>query len=61
MISNVVFDVNRNTNAITSKVWESDISASINQYDSSTAQSIRDRVTQTETDITGITSTVSDV
>lgn len=46
---------------ITQKVWQTDISNSLDYYDSSTAQSIRDRVSQTETDISGITSTVSDV
>ena len=42
-------------------MWQSDISSSISSYDSSTTQTIRDRVTQTETDITGITSRVSSV
>jgi len=59
--SGLVFDVDRNTNAITSKVWESDITTKINQYDGSTGAAIRDRVTQTETSITGITTRVSDV
>ena len=59
--SGLVFDVDRNSNAITSKVWESDITSKINQYDGSTGAAIRDRVTQTETSITGITSRVSDV
>ena len=55
---NVADEVNKK---ITQKIWQSDINASINSYDSSTAQSIRDRVTQTESDINGITSTVSDM
>lgn len=48
-------------NNITNKVWASDISSAINEYDGTTGSSIRDRVTQTETDISGITTRVSDV
>ena len=59
--SNVVFDVDKNTKAITSKVWEDDISTSINEYDGSKAEAIRKRVTQTETDISGINTTISDI
>ena len=60
-ISGILFDVDRNSNAITQKIWQSDIDNSISSYDSSTTQSIRDRVTRTESDIDGITSTVSDM
>lgn len=59
--SGLVLDVDRNTNAITSKVWESDITTKINEYDGSTGKSIRDRVTKTETDISGINTTISDI
>lgn len=59
--SGLVFDVDRNSNAITSKVWESDITTKINEYDGSTGKSIRDRVTKTETDISGINTTISDI
>ena len=59
--SGLVFDVDRNSNAITSKVWESDITTKINEYDGSTGAAIRNRVSQTETNISGITSRVSDV
>ena len=61
VISGLVYDVNQNTQSITSKVWQSDITNKINEYDGSTGAAIRDRVTQTETSITGITSRVSDV
>lgn len=61
VISGLVFDVGKNTNAITSKVWESDITTKINEYDGSTGADIRNRVSQTETNISGITSRVSDV
>ena len=47
--------------SITQKVWQSDITNSINSYDGSTVAAVRDRVTQTETDISGITTRVSDV
>lgn len=60
-ISDVEVKVDKNTKSITEKVWQSDITDSINNYDGSTAQAIRDRVSKTETDISGITSTVSDI
>lgn len=60
-MSGVVLDVSQNKKAIAQKVWQSDISTSINQYDNSTGQSIRDRVTATETDLSGIHTTISDI
>lgn len=60
-ISDVSSKVDANTKSITDKVWQTDITNSINTYDNTTTQALRDRVTQTETDITGIRSTVSDV
>lgn len=60
-ISGVESKVNANTKSITDKVWQSDISTSINEYDGSTVKTIRDRVTSTETDISGIKTTLSDV
>lgn len=53
---NLTDDINRK---ITQKIWQSDITSGISNYDSTTAQTIRDRVTQTETDIDGITTRVS--
>ena len=61
VISGVLTDVDSINNKITNKVWESDITSKINQYDGSTVSTIRDRVTQTEQDISGITTRVSDV
>lgn len=52
--------VDQNTQKITSKVWQTDITSSINSYDGSTGKAIRDRVTKTETDIGGLKTTVSD-
>ena len=60
-ISGVKHDVDDINQSITNKVWQSDITNQISSYDNSTVSTIRDRVTQTETDITGITSRVSDV
>lgn len=59
--SGLVSTVDNIKNQITNKVWQSDISTQINSYDSSTVSTIRDRVSTTETKITGITSRVSDV
>lgn len=61
VISGVLTDVDSINNKITNKVWESDITSKINQYDGSTVSTIRDRVAKNETDITGITTRVSDV
>ena len=59
--SGLVSTVDNIKNQITNKVWQSDISTQINSYDSSTVSTIRDRVSGTETNITGITARVSDV
>lgn len=60
-LSGVISKVNQTEQKITNKVWQTDISASIDSYDNSKGKSIRDRVSKVETDLTGITSTVSDV
>ena len=60
-ITGILFDVNKLNQNITSKIWQSDITSSINEYDGTTGKGIRDRVTQTEEDISGLTSTVSDI
>ena len=61
MISGIISDVDNVKGQITDKVWQSDITTSINSYDSSTVSTIRDRVTTTEQNISGITTRVSDV
>ena len=53
--------VNKLNQSITNKVWQSDITNSVNNYDNSTGKAIRDRLTKTETSLSGITSTVSDM
>lgn len=60
-MSGIISDVDNNKQSITNKVWQTDISSSIDSYDGTTVQTIRDRVTSTETGISGITSRVSDV
>lgn len=60
-IAGVELKVDKNTQSIENKVWQSDITESINNYDGTTVETIRDRVSKTEIDIKGITSTVSDV
>ena len=60
-ISGILSDVDNVKGQITNKVWQSDISTSINSYDSSTVSTIRDRVTTTEQNLTGITTRVSAV
>ena len=53
--------VNKLNQSITNKVWQNDITNSVNNYDNSTGKAIRDRLTKTETSLSGITSTVSDM
>lgn len=53
--------VNKLNQSITNKVWQSDITNSVNNYDNSTGKAIRDRLTKTETSLSGISSTVSDM
>lgn len=47
--------------SITDKVWQDDITNSINNYNNTTVEEIRSRVSQVEQDVNGIKSTVSDV
>lgn len=60
-ISGVESKVDAVEKSITDKVWQDDITTSINNYDSTTTESIRSRVSQVEQDVDGIKSTVSDV
>lgn len=60
-ISGVSSKVDAVNKSITDKVWQSDITNSINNYDQTTIKTIRDQQTEQETTIEGITSTVSDV
>ena len=60
-ISGVSSKVDAVNKSITDKVWQSDITNSINNYDNTTIKIIRDQQSKQETTIEGITSTVSDV
>ena len=60
-MSGVQTQVDSVEKSITDKVWQDDITNSINNYDSTTTESIRSRVSQVEQDVNGIKSTVSDV
>ena len=60
-ISGVESKVDSVEKSITDKVWQTDITTQINNYDNTTTKIIRDRVTQVEQDIDGITSSVSDI
>lgn len=60
-ISGLVSDVDNVKGQITNKVWQSDITTSINSYDNTTVSTIRDRVSTTEQNLTGITTRVGAV
>lgn len=60
-MSGVQTQVDSVEKSITDKVWQDDITNSINNYDSTITESIRSRVSQVEQDVNGIKSTVSDV
>ena len=53
--------VDNNTKSISTKITQQDVTNSINNYDKTTVSSIKDRVTATENNISGLTSTVSSV
>lgn len=48
-------------NSITNKIWKTDITTAINQYDNSTIETLRDRISEQQITVDGITSTVKDV
>jgi len=60
-ISGVISDVDKINGQITNKIWQSDITTSINSYDGTTVSNIRDRVSTTEQNLTGITTRVGAV
>lgn len=60
-LSGVSSTVSKIDKSITDKIWESDITTKINDYDQTTVKDIRDRTTSVEKNITGITSTVKDM
>ena len=60
-ISGVSSKVDANEKSITDKVWQSDITTIIDNYDGTTGKGIRDRVTIVEKDINGITTEITDI
>ena len=60
-ISGVESKVDSVEKSITDKVWQSDITDAINNYDGTTVKTIRDQFSQINISIDGITSEVSDV
>ena len=60
-ISGVESKVDSVEKSITDKVWQSDITTQINNYDNTTVKIIRDQVAETQTSLGEIQSTVSDV
>ena len=60
-ISGVESKVDSVEKSITDKVWQSDITTQINNYDNTTVKIIRDQVAETQTSLGEIRSTVSDV
>lgn len=58
-ISGVSSKVDNVEKSIVNKVWQTDITSKINEYNNTTVKEIVDRVTKTETDIDGVTTTVS--
>jgi len=60
-INGIESRVSQTEQNIVNKIWESDIETKIDEYDGSTVSQVRDRVSKTEQDISGISSTVSDL
>ena len=60
-ISGIESKVDSVEKSITNKVWQSDITTQINNYDNTTVKTIRDQVAETKTSLGEIQSTVSDV
>lgn len=60
-ISGVESKVDKANKSITDKVWQSDVTTIVNNYDSTTGKKVRDRVSKVETNLGGITSTVQDI
>lgn len=60
-MAGTVFQVDNINNQIINKVWQSDVIESINNYDQTTVQEIRDQQSQMVIDIEGISTNVSDI
>ena len=60
-ISGVESKADKANKSITDKVWQSDVTTIVNNYDNTTGKEVRDRVSKVETNLEGITSTVQDM
>lgn len=60
-ISGVESKTDKANKSITDKVWQSDITTTVNKYDNTTGKEVRDRISQVENNLEGITSTVQDM
>ena len=60
-ISGVDQKADKANKSITDKVWQTDITDTLNNYDKTTIKDIRDRTTTVEKNLEGITSTVQDM
>lgn len=60
-ISGVSSKVDAVNKSITDKVWQSDITNSIDNYDKTTIKTIRDQQAEQKTTVDGITTTISDI
>ena len=60
-IAGVEQKVDKVNKSITDKVWQSDITTTLNNYDNTTVKDVRDRTTTVEKNLQGITSTVKDM
>lgn len=60
-ISGVEQKADKANKSITDKVWQTDITDTLNNYDQTTIKDVRDRTTNVEKNLEGITSTVQDM
>lgn len=60
-ISGVEQKADKANKSITDKVWQTDITDTLNNYDQTTIKDVRDRTTTVEKNLKGITSTVQDM
>ena len=60
-ISGVEQKADKANKSITDKVWQTDITDTLNNYDKTTIKDVRDRTTAVEKNLEGITSTVQDM
>lgn len=60
-ISGVEQKADKANKSITDKVWQTDITDTLNNYDKTTIKDVRDRTTAVEKNLKGITSTVQDM